>query len=103
MRLTFLGTGTSFGVPQIGCDCAVCRSSDPRDKRTRPGAVLEASGSTIFIETPPELPLHLITAGFSGIDAVVCTHEHAAHINGIDDLRIFWVQRRQRLPLYGPA
>jgi phosphoribosyl 1,2-cyclic phosphate phosphodiesterase len=103
MRLTFLGTGTSFGVPQIGCDCAVCRSTDPRDKRTRSGAVLESAGSTILIDTPPELRLQLITAGLSRIDAVVYTHEHADHINGIDDLRIFSVRRREPLPLYGPA
>jgi phosphoribosyl 1,2-cyclic phosphate phosphodiesterase len=102
MRLTFLGTGTSFGVPQIGCDCAVCRSTDPRDKRTRSGAVLEASGSTILIDTPPELRLQLIGAGFSRIDAVVYTHEHADHINGIDDLRVFSVRQRKPLPLYGP-
>jgi phosphoribosyl 1,2-cyclic phosphate phosphodiesterase len=103
MRLTFLGTGTSFGVPQIGCDCAVCRSTDPRDKRTRSGAVLEAGGSTILIDTPPELRLQLIASGFSRIDAVVYTHEHADHINGIDDLRIFSVRRRQPLPIYGPG
>jgi phosphoribosyl 1,2-cyclic phosphate phosphodiesterase len=102
MRLTFLGTGTSFGVPQIGCDCAVCRSTDPRDKRTRSGAVLEASGSTILIDTPPELRLQLIAGGFSRVDAVVYTHEHADHINGIDDLRIFSVRRRDPLPIYGP-
>jgi phosphoribosyl 1,2-cyclic phosphate phosphodiesterase len=101
MRLTFLGTGTSFGVPQIGCACAVCRSTDPRDKRTRSGAVLEAGGSTILIDTPPELRLQLITAGVSRIDAVVYTHEHADHINGIDDLRIF--SQRQPLPIYGPT
>jgi phosphoribosyl 1,2-cyclic phosphate phosphodiesterase len=103
MRLTFLGTGTSFGVPQIGCDCAVCRSTDPRDQRTRSGAVLEAGESTILIDTPPELRLQLITAGLTSIDAVVYTHEHADHINGIDDLRIFSVRRRHPLPLYGPA
>lgn len=103
MRLTFLGTGTSFGVPQIGCDCAVCRSQDPRDKRTRSGAVLESAGSTILIDTPPELRLQLLTAGFERIDAVVYTHEHADHINGIDDLRIFSVRRREPLPLFGPA
>ena len=101
MRLTFLGTGTSFGVPQIGCGCAVCRSTDPRDKRSRSGAVLEAGGSTILIDTPPELRLQLITAGVSSIDAVVYTHEHADHINGIDDLRIF--SQRQPLPIYGPV
>lgn len=102
MRLTFLGTGTSFGVPQIGCDCAVCRSTDPRDKRTRSGAVIEIEGSTILIDTPPELRLQLITGGFTRIDAVLYTHEHADHINGIDDLRIFSVRQRQPLPLYGP-
>jgi len=102
MRLTFLGTGTSFGVPQIGCDCAVCRSTDPRDKRTRSGAVLEAAGSTILIDTPPELRLQLISAGVTQVDAVVYTHEHADHINGIDDLRIFSVRQRKPLPLFGP-
>jgi phosphoribosyl 1,2-cyclic phosphate phosphodiesterase len=103
MRLTFLGTGTSFGVPQIGCACAVCRSTDPRDKRTRSGAVLEAGDSTILIDTPPELRLQLIAAGLSRIDAVVYTHEHADHINGIDDLRIFSVRGRRPLPIYGPG
>ena len=102
MRLTFLGTGTSFGVPQIGCDCAVCRSTDPRDKRTRSGAILEAAGSTILIDTPPELRLQLIAGGFSRVDAVVYTHEHADHVNGIDDLRIFSVRQRGPLPIYGP-
>jgi phosphoribosyl 1,2-cyclic phosphate phosphodiesterase len=100
--LTFLGTGTSFGVPQIGCHCAVCCSNDPRDRRTRSGAVLQASGSTILIDTPPELRLQLISVGISRVDAVVYTHEHADHINGIDDLRIFSVRERKPLPLYGP-
>jgi phosphoribosyl 1,2-cyclic phosphate phosphodiesterase len=103
MRLTFLGTGTSFGVPQIGCDCAVCRSTDPRDKRTRSGAVLESEGATILIDTPPELRLQLIAGGFRRIDAVVYTHEHADHINGIDDLRMFSVRRQRALPIYGPS
>lgn len=103
MRLTFLGTGTSFGVPQIGCDCAVCHSTDPRDRRTRAGAVVEASGATILIDTPPELRLQLIAGGFSNIDAVLYTHEHADHVNGIDDLRMFSVRHRRALPAYGPA
>jgi phosphoribosyl 1,2-cyclic phosphate phosphodiesterase len=102
MRLTFLGTGTSFGVPQIGCDCEVCRSDDPRDKRTRSGALVEADGGTILLDTPPELRLQLIAAGVAKVDAVLYTHEHADHINGIDDLRIFSVRRRDPLPIYGP-
>ena len=102
MRLTFLGTGTSFGVPQIGCDCAVCRSDDPRDRRTRSGALLETDTGTILLDTPPELRLQLIAAGVARVDAVLYTHEHADHINGIDDLRIFTVRRRDPLPIYGP-
>jgi len=103
MRLTFLGTGTSFGVPQIGCGCPVCRSADPRDKRTRSGAVLETGGATILIDTPPELRVQLIRAGLSRIDAVVYTHEHADHISGIDDLRMFSMRHRHPLPVYGPG
>jgi phosphoribosyl 1,2-cyclic phosphate phosphodiesterase len=103
MRFTFLGTGTSFGVPQIGCDCAVCQSADPRDKRTRSGAALEAGDATILIDTPPELRMQLIATGLSHVDAVMYTHEHADHINGIDDLRMFSVRRRRPLPIYGPA
>ncbi|MGH7703265.1 MAG: MBL fold metallo-hydrolase, partial [Gemmatimonadales bacterium] len=103
MRLTFLGTGTSFGVPQIGCDCAVCRSTDPRDKRTRSGALVQSAGTTILIDTPPELRLQLVGAGLTQVDAVVYTHEHADHTNGIDDLRIFSVRARRPLPCYGPV
>ena len=103
MRLTLLGTGTSFGVPQIGCGCAVCRSTDPRDKRSRAGALVEAGGSTILIDTPPELRLQLIAGGISQVDAVLYTHEHADHTNGIDDLRMFSVRQRRALPIYGPS
>lgn len=103
MKLTFLGTGTSFGVPQIGCTCAVCQSTDPRDRRTRSGAIIEAGGKTILLDTPPELRLQLLAARVGQVDAVLYTHEHADHVNGIDDLRIFSVRQRGPLPCYGPA
>ncbi|AMW06607.1 hypothetical protein GEMMAAP_06205 [Gemmatimonas phototrophica] len=104
MRLTFLGTGTSFGVPQIGCACAVCRSSDPRDRRTRCGAVIETDhGSRLLIDTPPELRLQLVATGIMSIDAVLFTHEHADHIHGIDDLRAFSIRRDTPLPMFAEA
>ena len=104
MKLTFLGTGTSFGVPKIGCHCEVCRSPDPRDKRTRVGAVVEGNrGARLLIDTPPELRLQLIAAGIDRVDAVAFTHAHADHIHGIDDLRAITMNREAALPIYGPA
>jgi phosphoribosyl 1,2-cyclic phosphate phosphodiesterase len=101
MKLTFLGTGTSFGVPQLGCGCAVCRSPDPRDRRTRVGAVVELdSGTRILIDTPPELRMQLIAAGISDVDAVLFTHDHADHTHGIDDLRAITVRREAPLAVY---
>lgn len=103
MRLTLLGTGTSMGIPQIGCACAVCQSEDPRDQRSRTSALIEANGATILIDTPPELRLQLLRSGVQRIDAVLYTHQHADHTHGIDDLRSFSLRRQQPLPLYGPA
>lgn len=102
MRLTFLGTGTSFGVPQLGCGCVVCRSPDPRDRRTRTGALVETSaGTRILIDTPPELRLQLIAAGIDRVDAVLFTHDHADHTHGIDDLRAVTVRRSAPIAMYG--
>ena len=102
MRLTFLGTGTSFGVPQVGCACATCRSDDPRDRRTRCAVVIETPGGTrLLVDTPPELRLQLLAAQVRDVDAVLFTHEHADHLHGIDDLRAFTVRRDRPLPLYG--
>ena len=91
-----------MGVPQIGCGCAVCRSADPRDRRTRSSALVESGGSTLLIDTPPELRLQILRAQVEHVDAVLYTHQHADHVHGIDDLRSFTLLRRTPLPLYGP-
>jgi phosphoribosyl 1,2-cyclic phosphate phosphodiesterase len=104
VKLTFLGTGTSFGVPQLGCGCAVCRSTDPRDRRSRVGAAVETDGgAVILIDTPPELRLQLLDAGITRVDAVLFTHLHADHTHGIDDLRAITARRDTHLPMYGSA
>jgi phosphoribosyl 1,2-cyclic phosphate phosphodiesterase len=102
VKLTFLGTGTSFGVPVVGCDCAACTSDDPRDRRSRHGAVVDLEDGRLLVDTPPELRLQLLAAGVDRIDAVWFTHVHADHIHGIDDLRVFTV-RRGDMPAYVPA
>jgi phosphoribosyl 1,2-cyclic phosphate phosphodiesterase len=104
VKLTFLGTGTSFGVPQLGCGCAVCRSEDPRDHRSRVGAVVEGEdGARILIDTPPELRLQLLRSGIARVDAVLFTHEHADHTHGLDDVRGLAGDYAVPLPCYGPA
>ena len=102
-RLRFLGTGTSFGIPQIACECNVCRSDDPRDRRTRCAVLVEDGRARLLIDTPPELRLQLLAADVAHVDGVLYTHEHADHINGIDDLRIFTASNRAPLTVYGPA
>lgn len=102
MRLRFLGTGTSFGIPVIGCSCAACTSSDPRDQRTRHAALLESDDRkrNVLIDTPPELRLQLLAANVSNIDAVWYTHGHADHTHGIDDLRVFSRPDADPLPTF---
>jgi phosphoribosyl 1,2-cyclic phosphate phosphodiesterase len=89
MQITFLGTGTSNGVPVIGCTCQVCTSLDPRDKRTRSSAVVDAGGKRLLIDTAPELRLQAVANGITHVDAVLYTHAHADHVAGFDDLRSF--------------
>ena len=101
MRLVFLGTGTSYGVPQIGCGCRTCTSLDPRDRRTRTAALIEAGGRRLLIDTPPELRLQLVGAGIASVDAVLFTHAHADHVHGIDDLRAVSTRRQGPLDVYG--
>jgi phosphoribosyl 1,2-cyclic phosphate phosphodiesterase len=90
VKLRFLGTGTSFGVPVIGCNCNVCTSTDPHDTRSRHAALITTDADrNILIDTPPELRIQLLAAGVSHIDGVWFTHDHADHTHGIDDLRVF--------------
>ena len=87
MRVTFLGTGTSQGVPMIACACAVCKSTDPRDARLRVSVLVEAHGKRILIDAGPDLRQQFLRAGITDVDAVLLTHEHMDHISGMDDLR----------------
>jgi len=99
--LTVLGSGTSMGVPTIGCDCAVCHSSDPRDRRTRPSVLIEYAGQSILIDTTPDFREQAIREQIRKIDAVLYTHTHADHILGIDDLRpLSFRHKPGKLPLY---
>src|SRR5205085_2688186 len=101
MRVTVLGSGTSHGVPMIGCDCAVCTSTDPRDKRTRPSIVVVLPTGTILVDTAPELRLQAVANQVRRVDAVLFTHTHADHVHGIDDLRAYNARQRSAIPLYG--
>ncbi|MGD9713843.1 MAG: MBL fold metallo-hydrolase [Thermomicrobiales bacterium] len=100
LELTFLGTGTSNGIPVIGCDCAVCTSNDPRDTRFRTSAVVRWDDTTILIDTSPELRLQSRAYGIDRIDAVLYTHAHADHTGGLDDLRRFNEINQAHLPVY---
>ncbi|HSH44965.1 MAG TPA: MBL fold metallo-hydrolase [Longimicrobiales bacterium] len=97
MRLTFLGTGTSYGIPVIGCDCEVCTSPDPRDRRTRHAALLQDEDTTVLVDAPPELRLQLVRERVARLEGVWVTHCHADHVHGLDDLRA--VSARQKAPL----
>ena len=89
MKFRFLGTGTSVGVPQIGCACKVCTSTDPRDKRRRCGAYVRSGEVGFLIDTPPEMRLACIEYGIEKVDAIVLTHAHMDHVAGFDDVRRF--------------
>lgn len=89
MDITLLGTGTSHGVPMIGCDCDVCRSMHPRNHRTRSAAYIDAGDSHILIDTPPDLRTQILRECIDRVDAILFTHAHADHIFGLDDVRTF--------------
>ena len=103
MRITFLGTGTSQGVPVIGCGCAVCTSADAHDKRLRVSVLVETGGKRILIDAGPDLRQQMLRAGVRELDAVLLTHEHMDHIAGMDDLRAFSFGHEppKPVPIYG--
>jgi phosphoribosyl 1,2-cyclic phosphate phosphodiesterase len=109
LSLEFLGTGTSVGVPMIGCDCAVCRSTDTRDKRLRSSAMLRghaADGSletSVLIDTTPDFRQQMLRSNIRRIDALVITHFHSDHVTGIDDIRRFNHIQKQVIDLWGTA
>jgi len=100
MKITLLGCGASGGVPLIGCDCAVCTSSNPRNKRTRVSALIEHQGANILLDMSPDLRQQCLKANIKTVDAIICTHAHADHCHGIDDVRGLNFHKNGPLDLY---
>ena len=103
MTLKFLGTGTSTGVPILACQCPVCTSSDPHDKRSRPSILLEYDGRVVLIDTTPDFRTQALRESMTRLDAVVFTHGHADHILGLDDTRPFYFRQQAPIPIYAEA
>ncbi|WP_242529352.1 MBL fold metallo-hydrolase [Methylacidimicrobium sp. B4] len=103
LRALVLGSGTSQGVPMIGCRCPVCLSPDPRDRRTRASLYVDEGALPFLIDTATDLRAQCLREGITDVGAVLYTHHHADHVLGLDDLRRFCELRRERLPIYGPA
>ena len=104
MRVTFLGTGTSTGVPVIGCECDTCRSSDPKDTRWRPSILLELDdGPSILVDASPDLRAQALRFEVDRVDLILLTHSHADHVLGLDDVRIYNFRQRSDIPCYGDA
>lgn len=101
MEVTFLGTGTSIGVPVIGCSCPVCTSTDRRNKRLRPSILLTLRGRNILIDASTDFRSQALRAGLNRLDAVLFTHWHADHVFGLDDIRIFNAYQGEKISCYG--
>ena len=100
LKITVLGSGTSVGVPTIGCHCSVCKSSDPRDNRMRPSILVSYEGRNVLIDTTPDFRSQALRARIDRLDAVVFTHSHADHLMGLDDVRPFNFRQRERIPIF---
>ena len=103
LRITVLGSGTSMGVPTIGCHCDVCNSSDPRDNRLRPSILVRYGGRNVLIDTTPDFRTQALRAKINRLDAILFTHEHADHIMGLDDVRPFNFRQKNSIPIFGSA
>lgn len=101
MRVTILGCGTSSGVPVIGCRCPVCTSPDPRNHRRRCAIVIDRGPTRLLVDTPPELRLQCLDAGVDRVDAILYTHAHADHVNGLDDVRAFNLRMNRPIRAHG--
>src|SRR5664279_4619950 len=101
IRLRVLGSGTSMGVPSLGCHCTVCESGDSRDKRLRPSVLLSRGEQNVIIDTTPDFRTQALRAGLDRLDAVLLTHGHADHILGFDDLRPYNMRQQAAMPVYG--
>jgi phosphoribosyl 1,2-cyclic phosphate phosphodiesterase len=100
LKVTFLGTGTSQGIPVIGCDCAVCQSTDHRDKRLRVSVLVETVDRTFVIDSGPDFRYQMLRAGVKDLDAIVYTHEHKDHVAGLDDIRPFNYLRKKIIDIH---
>lgn len=101
MKVTFLGTGTSQGVPVIGCDCKVCKSLDFMDKRLRTSIHLEVNGLNLVVDTGPDFRMQMLRLGAKKLDGILFTHEHKDHTAGLDDIRPFNFLQKKDMPIYG--
>ena len=99
-QLTFLGTGTSQGVPMIGCGCEVCKSTDPRDKRLRASVLVKHEGLRILVDAGPDFRYQMLRAGVSSLDAILLTHNHKDHTGGLDDIRAFNYLEKKATQIY---